>query len=195
MKAGFGFHVLLLMVFLPSLFAQAQHNSSDFSDLVPFVTTPVEVVKAMLELAEISPDDILYDLGSGDGRISISAAREYGIRSIGVEIDADLVQLANNRAKEEGVNHLVSFIEGDLFELDFSQATVLTLYLFPDINLKLRPKILKMKAGTRIISHRFDMGDWKPDQVQKITLPDGKEHVIYLWVLKEQSECVSLSLQ
>lgn len=185
MKAGFGFYVLFLLAFSPSLFAQAQNNSSDFSDLVPFVTTPAEVVKAMLEMAKISPDDVLYDLGSGDGRISIYAAREFGIRSIGVEIDADLVHLANNDAKEAGLEHLVSFIEGDLFELDFSQATVLTLYLFPDINLKLRSRILEMKAGTRIISHRFDMGDWEPDQVQKITLPDGKEHLIYLWILKD----------
>jgi hypothetical protein len=185
MRSGYKFQILFLAAFLPALFGKAQHKSSDFSDLVPFVTTPAEVVKAMLEMAKISPDDVLYDLGSGDGRISISAARKYGIRSIGVEIDADLIQLANNNAKEAGVKHLVSFIEGDLFELDFIQATVLTLYLFPDINLKLRPRILEMKAGTRIVSHRFDMGDWEPDQVQKITLPDGKEHLIYLWILKD----------
>jgi len=185
MKTGTRFRIFFIPAFLLAIFGKAQNNSSDFSDLVPFVTTPVEVVKAMLEMAEINADDILYDLGSGDGRISISAAREYGIRSKGVDIDADLVRLANNNAKEAGVNHLVSFIEGDLFKLDFSQATVLTLYLFPDINLKLRPRILEMKAGTRIISHRFDMGDWEPDKVQKIKLPDGKEHVIYLWVLKD----------
>ncbi|WP_231955601.1 SAM-dependent methyltransferase [Aquiflexum balticum] len=174
-----------MAAFLSALLVKAQHKSSDFSDLVPFVTTPIEVVKAMLEIAEINPNDILYDLGSGDGRISIYAAQQYGIRSIGVEIDADLVNLANQNAKEAGVKDLVSFIEGDLFELDLSQATVLTLYLFPDINLKLRPRILEMKAGTRIISHRFDMGDWEPDKVQKIKLPDGKEHIIYLWVLKD----------
>jgi SAM-dependent methyltransferase len=185
MRSGYKFKIFLVVAFLPALFGKAQHNSSDFSDLVPFVTTPVEVVKAMLEMAEINADDILYDLGSGDGRISIYAAREYGIRSKGVEIDADLVRLSNNNAKEAGVMDLVSFIEGDLFELDFSQATVLTLYLFPDINLKLRPRILQMKAGTRIISHRFDMGDWEPDKVQKIKLADGKEHIIYLWVLKD----------
>ncbi|SMD43900.1 SAM-dependent methyltransferases related to tRNA (uracil-5-)-methyltransferase [Aquiflexum balticum DSM 16537] len=185
MRSGFKFNLLFLAAFLSALLVKAQHKSSDFSDLVPFVTTPIEVVKAMLEIAEINPNDILYDLGSGDGRISIYAAQQYGIRSIGVEIDADLVNLANQNAKEAGVKDLVSFIEGDLFELDLSQATVLTLYLFPDINLKLRPRILEMKAGTRIISHRFDMGDWEPDKVQKIKLPDGKEHIIYLWVLKD----------
>ncbi len=185
MKSGYKFKVFFLVAFLLAFIGKAQHKSSDFSDLVPFVTTPVEVVKAMLEMAEIHPNDILYDLGSGDGRISIYAAQKYGIRSKGVEIDADLVRLANNHAKEAGVTDLVSFIEGDLFELDFSQATILTLYLFPDINLKLRPRILEMKPGTQIISHRFDMGDWEPDQVQKITLPDGKEHLIYLWVLKD----------
>lgn len=185
MRSGYKFNILFLASFLSALFVKAQHKSSDFSDLVPFVTTPVEVVKAMLEIAEINPNDILYDLGSGDGRISIFAAQQYGIRSKGVEIDADLVRLANQNAKEAGVMDLVSFIEGDLFELDLSQATVLTLYLFPDINLKLRPRILEMKAGTRIISHRFDMGDWEPDKVQKIKLPDGKEHIIYLWILKD----------
>ena len=185
MRSGYKFNIFFLAAFLSALFVKAQHKSSDFSDLVPFVTTPVEVVKAMLEIADINPNDILYDLGSGDGRISIFAAQQYGIRSKGVEIDADLVRLANQNAKEAGVKDLVSFIEGDLFELDLSQATVLTLYLFPDINLKLRPRILEMKAGTRIISHRFDMGDWEPDKVQKIKLPDGKEHIIYLWVLKD----------
>lgn len=185
MRSGYKFNIFFLAAFLSALFVKAQHKSSDFSDLVPFVTTPVEVVKAMLEIADINPNDILYDLGSGDGRISIFAAQQYGIRSKGVEIDADLVRLANQNAKEAGVMDLVSFIEGDLFELDLSQATVLTLYLFPDINLKLRPRILEMKAGTRIISHRFDMGDWEPDKVQKIKLPDGKEHIIYLWVLKD----------
>lgn len=185
MKSCLVFRIFFLAAFLSALSLKAQQTSSNFSDLVPFVTTPREVVSAMLEIAEINSDDILYDLGSGDGRISIYAAKEFGIRSKGVEIDADLVRLANQNAKEAGVKDLVSFIEGDLFELDFSQATVLTLYLFPDINLKLRSRIMEMKAGTRIVSHRFDMGDWEPDKVQKIKLPDGKEHIIYLWVLKD----------
>ncbi|WP_373493719.1 class I SAM-dependent methyltransferase, partial [Aquiflexum sp.] len=154
---------------------------SDFSDYVPFVTTPDEVVEAILKLAEINENDLLYDLGSGDGRIPIAAAKQFGAKAIGVEIDAELVALANENALKFGVSEKVTFVQGDLFEMDFSDATVLVIYLFPDINLKLRPKILKLNPGTRIVSHRFDMGDWEPERTEKIILPDGKEHVIYLW--------------
>jgi len=160
---------------------KAQDSLPTFADLVPFVTTPWEVVDAMLELAEVTGSDRIIDLGSGDGRIPIRAAVLFGTKGMGVEIDAELVEEAKKLADEEGVSHLVDFVQGDLFEMDFSEATVLTLYLFPDINLKLRPQILKMKPGTRIISHRFDMGDWEPEQTQKIILPDGKEHLIFLW--------------
>ncbi|MFD2203120.1 class I SAM-dependent methyltransferase [Shivajiella indica] len=160
---------------------KAQEPSASFADLVPFVTTPWEVVEAMLQIAEVDSSDMIIDLGSGDGRIPIRSAVLFGTRGIGVEIDADLVEEAKAMAKREGVSHLVDFVQGDLFEMDFSEATVLTLYLFPDINLKLRTKILKMKSGTRIVSHRFDMGDWKPEKSEKIMLPNGKEHLIYLW--------------
>lgn len=160
---------------------KAQDTLSTFADLVPFVTTPLEVVDAMLELAEVDGSDRIIDLGSGDGRIPIRAAVLFGTKGLGVEIDKDLVEEAIISAKKEGVSHLVEFIQGDLFEMDFSEATVLTLYLFPDINLKLRPKILQMKPGTRIVSHRFDMGDWEPEETRKIVLPDGKEHFIFLW--------------
>lgn len=169
--------------FFLSFSAKAQQTASDFSDLVPFVTTPWEVVDAILDLAKVTQDDVIIDLGSGDGRIPIRAAERLGAKGMGVEIDAELVALAILNAEKAGVTELVEFYQGDLFAMDFSEATVLTLYLFPDINLKLRPKILQMKPGTRIISHRFDMGDWKPDATQIITLPDGKEHVIYLWIV------------
>jgi hypothetical protein len=160
---------------------KAQDSLPTFADLVPFVTTPWEVVDAMLELAEVEGSDRIIDLGSGDGRIPIRAAVLFGTKGMGVEIDAELVGEAKKLAAEEGVSHLVDFVQGDLFEMDFSKATVLTLYLFPDINLKLMPKILAMKPGTRIVSHRFDMGDWEPEQTRKIILPDGKEHLIFLW--------------
>ena len=160
---------------------KAQDSLATFADLVPFVTTPDEVVDAMLELAEVEGTDRIIDLGSGDGRIPIRAAVLFETQGIGVEIDAGLVEEARIRAKKEGVSHLVEFIQGDLFQMDFSEATVLTLYLFPDINLKLRPKILQMKSGSWIVSHRFDMGDWEPEETRKIVLPNGKEHVIFLW--------------
>lgn len=163
----------------------SQEITSDFSDYVPFVTTPDEVVVALLKLAEVNEKDLLYDLGSGDGRIPIAAAKQFGAKAIGVEINAELVALAKENSLKSGVSDKVTFVQGDLFEMDFSDATVLVVYLFPDINLKLRPKILKLNPGTRIISHRFDMGDWKPEKIERIVLPDGKEHLIYLWRVTE----------
>jgi len=163
--------------------AKAQDNRATFADLVPFVTTPWEVIEGMLDMAKVTKDDYIIDLGSGDGRIPILAAKKFSAKGLGIEIDKDLVQEAFVMAKREGVDHLVDFKQGDLFELDFSKATVLTLYLFPDINLKLRPKIWEMPSGTRVISHRFDMGDWEPTETRIIELPDGKKHTVFLWVI------------
>lgn len=177
----FIFPILLSFFLFSFQVLKAQDVQATFADLVPFVTTPLEVVDAMLELAEVDGSDRIIDLGSGDGRIPIRAAVLFGTKGLGVEIDKDLVEEAIISAKKEGISDLVEFIQGDLFEMDFSEATVLTLYLFPDINLKLRPKILQMKPGTRIVSHRFDMGDWEPEETRKIILPDGKEHLIFLW--------------
>ncbi|MGY6546448.1 SAM-dependent methyltransferase [Arthrospiribacter ruber] len=179
MRSGILLFLAIFFVFETS----AQEDSPGFADLVPFVTTPMKVVDEMMDLAQIKKGDVLYDLGSGDGRIPIQASLRYGIRSVGVEIDAELVAKANKAAKEHGVEDLVTIIQGDLFELDFSDATVLVLYLFPDINLKLRPKIWEMPKGTRVISHRFDMGDWTPDEIRKIVLDDGKEHLLYFWTV------------
>lgn len=181
MKTTFNQILLFGFFFFIPLVIYSQEITTDFSDYVPFVTTPDEVVVAILKLAEVNEKDLLFDLGSGDGRIPIAAAKQFGARAIGLEIDAELVTLANENAQKSGVSEKVSFVQGDLFELDFSDATVLVIYLFPDINLKLRPKLLKMKPGTRIVSHRFDMGDWEPEKIEKIILPDGKEHLIYLW--------------
>ena len=162
---------------------KAQDTLATFADLVPFVTTPWEVIEEMLDMAEVTSNDYIIDLGSGDGRIPILAAKKFGTKGLGIEIDKDLVQEAFDLANKEGVRHLVDFKQGDLFELDFSKATVLTLYLFPDINLKLRPKIWEMPSGTRVISHRFDMGDWEPHETRTIELADGKKHKIFLWLV------------
>jgi SAM-dependent methyltransferase len=152
---------------------------------VHYVPTPEAVVEKMLELAKVGKDDVVYDLGCGDGRIVITAAQKYGARGVGVDIDPQRIKESNENAKKAGVTDRVKFLQKDLFELDFSEATVVTLYLLPALNLKLRPKLLRdLKPGTRIVSHAFDMGDWKPDQV--VTVPsDGSflDITVYYWVV------------
>ncbi len=149
---------------------------------VPYVPTPQPVVNAMLQLAQVNTNDVIYDLGSGDGRIPITAAQKYGARGVGVDINPQRVQEANANAQRAGVTDRLEFRQQDLFQTNLRNATVVTLYLLPDVNLKLRPKLLKeLKPGTRIVSHSFDMGNWKPQQVQQV---DGT--TIYLWVVPEQ---------
>ncbi len=150
---------------------------------VPYVPTPQAVVDAMLEVAKVGKDDVLYDLGSGDGRIVTTAAQKYGVKKgVGVEINPELVQEATANAQKAGVSDRVKFVQQDLFKSDFSEATVVTLYLLPDINLKLRPQLLQqLKPGTRIVSHAFDMGEWKPEQTLNV---DGR--TIYYWVVPEE---------
>jgi SAM-dependent methyltransferase len=131
---------------------------------VVFVPTPEAVIDEMFRLANVSGKDVLYDLGSGDGRIPIAAAQRFGTRGLGIDIDPQRIQEANRNAQFAGVTDKVTFMLGDLFDLDLTPATVITLYLLPALNLRLRPKLLKLKPGTRIVSHDFDMGDWKPDQ-------------------------------
>jgi SAM-dependent methyltransferase len=145
---------------------------------VVFVPTPEEVVDEMLSLAGVGASDVLYDLGSGDGRIPITAARRWGTRGLGIDIDPQRVAEASANAKAAGVADKVRFIEGDLFQLDLSPATVITLYLLPDLNLQLRPKLLKLKPGTRIVSHAFSMGDWKPDR----RVETGRR-TVYFWTV------------
>ena len=130
---------------------------------VVWVPTPQELVETMLDMAKITPDDFVIDLGSGDGRIVISAAKR-GATALGIEYNPDLVEFARRAAVEEGVSARATFEEADIFESDFSQATVVTMYLLPHINLRLRPKILDLKPGTRIVSNSFNMADWKPDK-------------------------------
>ncbi|MEA4918358.1 class I SAM-dependent methyltransferase [Proteiniphilum sp.] len=149
---------------------------------VPFVPTPQKVVEGMLELAKVGKGDVVYDLGCGDGRIVITAAKKYGATGVGVDLNPVRIEEAKENAKEAKVEKKVTFYEGNLFDFDFSKATVLTLYLFPEINLKLMPKILaEMKPGSRVVSHAFDMGSWKPD---KEILVDGIS--IFLWTIPEK---------
>ena len=146
---------------------------------VMYVPTRPEVVQAMLSLAQVRAGDVLYDLGSGDGRIPITAARQLGIRAVGVEIDRDLVALAQANAREAGVEHLVSFRAENLFSTDFSEASVVTLYLLDSLNLKLRPRLLaELAPGTRIVSHDFTMGDWAPEKAVQV----GRSR-LYLWTV------------
>lgn len=148
---------------------------------VPYVPTPQPVVDAMLKLAKVTPDDVLMDLGSGDGRIVITAAQDFKVkRAIGIEIDPSLVAESRANAKKAGLADRVQFVEGNIFTTDFGEATVITMYLLPDINIRLRPQLLRLRPGTRIVSHAFDMGAWKPDQVQEI---EGR--TIYLWIVPE----------
>lgn len=153
---------------------------------VPYVPTPQEVVDEMLKLAQVKKGDVLYDLGSGDGRIPITAAQKYGIRATGIDINPERIAEAKANAKKAGVTNLVEFRQQDLFKTDFSKASVVTLYLLPDINVKLRPQLFKqLKPGTRIVSHDFDMGEWKPEKVVQVQGPN-REHTLYYWVVPKQ---------
>jgi len=144
---------------------------------VIFVPTPNEVVNAMLRMAGVTKQDVVYDLGCGDGRIVITAAQQYGARGVGIDIDPDRVEEATDNVRKAGVADRVRIIQGDLFEADISAATVVTLYLLTDLNLKLRPKLLRdLKPGTRIVSHAFSMGDWQPERTA-----DVQGTTVYLW--------------
>lgn len=149
---------------------------------VPFVRTPQEVVSRMLELAEVSEDDVVYDLGSGDGRFVITAAQQFGARGVGIEIDPERIREARKNAEEAGVTDQVEFRQQDLFEADFSDATVVTLYLLTTVNKQLRPELFKqLDPGDRVVSHDFDMGSWEPDTTEEV----GRS-TIYLWTIPEQ---------
>jgi ribosomal protein L11 methylase PrmA len=149
---------------------------------VPYVPSPNVVVEGMLKLAAVKNSDTVYDLGCGDGRIVITAAKTYGARGVGVDIDPERIREATENAKKAGVDNRVKFVEGDLFQADIKGATVVTLYLLPNVNAKLRPKLLRdLRPGTRIVSHSFDMEDWKPEKQETV---DGRQ--IYLWVVPEK---------
>lgn len=145
---------------------------------VIYVPTPERVVSTMLELADVHRGDVVYDLGCGDGRIVVAAAKAGAAKAVGIDIDPERVAEARENVRAAGVADRASILEGDLFQLDLRDANVVTLYLLPELNLRLRPKLLELKPGTRIVSHAFDMGDWKPDRVAHV---DGK--TVYMWTV------------
>jgi cyclopropane fatty-acyl-phospholipid synthase-like methyltransferase len=149
----------------------------------PYVSTPQSVVEAMLRLAAVRKDDVIYDLGCGDGRIVITAARNFGARGVGIDIDPRRIEEANASARFAGVSDRARFVVQDLFKTDFSEASVLTLYLFPELNARLLPKLRsELRPGTRIVSHQFGIGDWKPERAE--TAWSGTmDHQIYLWTV------------
>ncbi len=153
---------------------------------VVYVPTPPEVVEQMLAVAKVNKNDVLYDLGSGDGRIPITAAQKFGIRATGIDINPQRIQEANANAQKAGVTDRVRFLNQDLFESKFSDATVVTLYLLPQLNVKLRPQLFsQLKPGTRIVSHDFDMGEWKPERTIQIEA-GGRTHTVYFWTVPQQ---------
>jgi SAM-dependent methyltransferase len=171
---------------LPLVGAHAQ-----FVEEVPFVTSPDNVTLEMLRMANVGPRDHVIDLGSGDGRIVIVAAKRFGASGLGVEIVPQLVEDSRRNARDAGVADKARFEEQDLFRTDLSPATVVTMYLLPDVNMQLRPRLLQLKPGTRIVSHDWDMGDWKPDRTSEVAVPDKKvglakaSKVLY-WVVPAQ---------
>src|SRR5262245_46563377 len=172
---------LVLIALAAAVGAQAPSPEKPLD--VPYVPTKEPIVDRMLQMAKIKPGDVIYDLGCGDGRIVIAAAKRFGIRGVGIDIDPQRIAEAQENAKKAGVADRVQFIQGDLFDADIKGASVVTLYLLPEVNMRLRPKLLSdLKPGTRVVSHNYDMGDWKPEQSAKITV-DGTEHVVYAWTV------------
>lgn len=160
-------------------------------DEIPFVPTPIEVVDRMLEIAEVKKGDVVYDLGSGDGRIVIRAAKKYGVKAVGIEMDSWLVAAARAKAKEEGVDHLVEFRIEDGLKADISSATVVTLYMLPWFNEAMRPRLQKLlKPGARIVAHDYGIEGWPPDRTEvhdQVEIRPGgliHRHTIYLWKIE-----------
>ena len=177
---------------LLAVFVAGQSAPSRRRPDVPYVPTTDEAVAAMLKLADIKPSDVVYDLGCGDGRIVIAAAKKFGAHGVGVDIDPARIREANENAKKAGVEKLVRFEEKDLFQADIHEANVVMLFLLNSVNLKLRPKLLReLKPGTRIVSNTFDMGDWKPDKERAVEgIDDGTSlsQYLYLWIVPERTE-------
>jgi cyclopropane fatty-acyl-phospholipid synthase-like methyltransferase len=171
---------LAALMLLLSIAAVPQQDTVQRTPDVFYVPTPQDVVDAMLQLAHVTPNDVVYDLGSGDGRIPITAAQKYGARGVGIDIDPVRIREARENAKLANVAEKVTFLNQDLFESNISDATVVTLYLLPSLNEKLMPKLKKeLKPGTRVVSHAFSMGTWEPDEKREI---GGR--TIYLWRIR-----------
>jgi SAM-dependent methyltransferase len=184
--------ILIVSVGISCITGYSQEREPD----VYYVPTPKKVVMAMLRMAQVTQNDIVYDLGCGDGRIVITAAKAFGARGVGVDIDPVRIKESNENARKAGVTDRVKFIEHDLFETDIREATVVSLYLYPELNLRLRPKLFRdLRPGTRIVSHEFDMDDWKPDNmgtVSRVKLyykhsPVVKDTRYYYWVIPAEA--------
>ena len=203
MRLAKKFGLQLLLLGLNLTLAVAQQTTSRQPD-VRFVATPHSVVQQMLNLASVKPGDVVYDLGCGDGRMIITAAKEFGARGVGIDIDSGRIKQSMENARRAGVEDLVSFRNEDLFEADIREATVVSLYLLRSLNLKLRPKLWKeLKPGTRIVSHKFDMGHWPPEKqilTKRLGLELTKEGTrvgvvsgtIYLWTIPTKTEQLRL---
>lgn len=179
-RANYLTGIIIIALSLPAAFsaACAQDSFFDNKQIVPFVPSPQEVVDKMIELAGVKAGDVVYDLGSGDGRIVIAAAQR-GARAIGFEIDGDLVRKSAANVRSAGVQDRAEIKQQDILTVDLSPASVVTMYLLPDVNLKLRPNILsQLKPGSRVVSHAFSMGDWEPDKIEVVS---GR--TIYLWTV------------
>lgn len=168
--------------------ASVERTAADFPEEIPFVPTPMDVVDKMLELAEVKKGDVVYDLGSGDGRIVIRAAKKYRVRAVGIEMDRLLLAKARQEAKAAGVSHLVEFRAEDAMKVDLSKATVITLYMLPWFNEAMKPSFKKyLKPGARIVAHDFGIEGWEPNQTVKLPDPEKKlggllhYHTLYLW--------------
>lgn len=177
--AAIGVLALCGLLSLPTAAQEHERPSLD----VPYIKTPDTVVRRMLELGQVGPDDYLIDLGSGDGRIPIAAARLHGTRGLGVDLDPNRTAEARQAARDAGVDEKLEFRTENLFDTDLSQATVITMYLFPEINLRLRPHLLKLKPGTRIVSHAFHMDEWTPERHDVVETRD-----VFLWTVPAQVE-------
>jgi ribosomal protein L11 methylase PrmA len=174
--------VMLSLASVPSAVAQTATQETPRRPDVIYVPTPDDVVEAMLQVANVTKDDIVYDLGCGDGRIPVTAARKYGARGICIDIDPQRIKEANENVQKHGVGDKVTVMNADLFATDISEATVVTLYLLPSLNVKLMPKLMReLKPGTRIVSHAFDMGDWKPEKELDV---NGRK--VYFWTIPKQ---------
>ena len=167
--------------------AGAQSPTTEKKPLdVPYVPTHESLVEEMLNMAKVSGNDTLYDLGSGDGRIVITAAKKFGTRGIGFDLDPDRVSEARENARRAGVTDRVRFEQQDIFTAKIADATVITMYLLPDVNMRLRPKLLsELKPGTRIVSHNYDLGDWQPVQRKEMDV-SGINHTLYLWIVPQR---------
>lgn len=184
------FAVAGILLALPLVALLAEDKKPTKEPDVIFVPTPQVVVDKMLELAEVKKDDVVYDLGCGNGIIVVTAAKKYGCKAVGFDIDPERIKESNENVKNNKVENLVQIQQEDIFKLDLSKATVVTLYLLPELNVRLIPQLEKLKPGSRIVSHDFDMKGVKPKKVVTVNSPgpDGREHTVYLWVTPLEKE-------